>query len=112
MNFATVVDFGKQVLNYCEAKFEEFKLYLVQVSTETIEWIGILALHGATVPTLLGLMTGVTDFTPPIDMVLISWAALTMFFIKAVIRKNVLNILTIGLGFVCQSVLMALIFFK
>jgi hypothetical protein len=35
-----------------------------------------------------------------------------MFFIKAVIKKDILNIITIGLGFIGQAVLMALIFFK
>lgn len=89
-----------------------FKESIARVSSDSVEWIGILALHSATVPTLLGLMTGITDTTPPIDIVLILWAALTMFFIKAVIKKDLLNILTIGLGFIGQATVMALIFFK
>lgn len=112
MNTQEVIDYGKKALDYCEQKFEEFKTYLVQVSSDTVEWVGILALHSVTVPTLLGLMMGITDSTPPIDMILILWGALTMFFIRAVIKKNTLNILTIGLGFIGQSLMMALIFFK
>jgi hypothetical protein len=33
-------------------------------------------------------------------------------FIKAAIQKDMLNIVTIGVGFILQAVLMALIFFK
>jgi len=85
---------------------------ITKISTETIGWIGILLLHGATVPTMLGLMFGITDKPPSIDMVLIVWAALGMFFIKAIIQRDILNLITIGLGFIMQATLMALVFFK
>jgi len=90
----------------------DFKSALTKVSTETIGWIGILLCHAATVPTLLGLMFGLTDNPPPIDMVLIVWTALGMFFVKAIIQRDILNLITIGLGFIMQATLMALIFFK
>lgn len=90
----------------------DFKSVFTKVSTETIGWIGILLCHAATVPTLLGMMFGLTDNPPPIDMVLIIWAALGMFFGKAIIQRDILNLITIGLGFIMQATLMALIFFK
>lgn len=90
----------------------DFKSMITKISTETIGWIGILLLHGATVPTMLGLMFGMTDKPPSIDMVLIVWAALGMFFIKAIIQRDILNLITIGLGFIMQATLMALVFFK
>jgi len=102
----------KITIEYIKQQFKDFAGTLARVSSDTVEWIGVLALHGATIPTMLGLMMGITDNTPPIDVVLILWAALTMFFIKAVIKKDILNIVTIGLGFIGQAVLMALIFFK
>jgi hypothetical protein len=90
----------------------DFKSMITKISTETIGWIGILLLHGATVPTMLGLMFGITDKPPSIDMVLIVWAALGMFFIKAIIQRDILNLITIGLGFIMQATLLALVFFK
>jgi hypothetical protein len=101
-----------KVFDLVKNSWLNFKESIARVSSDSVEWVGVLALHGATVPTLLGLMTGITDTTPPIDIVLILWAALTMFFIKAVIKKDLLNILTIGLGFIGQATVMALIFFK
>jgi hypothetical protein len=40
------------------------------------------------------------------------WTGLALMFIKAAVQKDMLNIVTIGLGFIIQAVLMALIFFK
>jgi hypothetical protein len=57
-------------------------------------------------------MFGITDKPPSIDMVLIVWAALGMFFMKAIIQRDILNLITIGLGFIMQATLMALVFFK
>jgi hypothetical protein len=37
---------------------------------------------------------------------------LVLIFLKSVIQKDVVNVVTIGLGFAAQSALMALIFFK
>jgi len=100
------------VVNFAKVTYNNFLNSIAKVSSDTVEWLGVLALHCATVPTMLGLMAGITDNTPPIDIVLILWGALTMFFIKAVIKKDILNIITIGVGFICQAVIMALIFFK
>jgi hypothetical protein len=83
-----------------------------KLSAETLNWVGILLLHGATVPNLLALMAGITDNPPPVDMVLLVWAGLIMFFIKSALQKDLLNMLTIGFGFVLQALLMMLIFFK
>jgi hypothetical protein len=40
------------------------------------------------------------------------WSGLTMLFIKAAVQKDMLNVVTIGLGFILQAVMIALIFFK
>jgi len=101
-----------KVANYFQGVSVDLKDFITKLSTETIGWIGILLCHAATIPTLLGLMFGITDNPPPIDMVLIVWAALGMFFMKAIIQRDILNLITIGLGFIMQATLMALIFFK
>ena len=90
----------------------EFKDSVVKVSSQGIEWLAIVLVQAMTIPSLISLMTGVTDNTPPIDMVLIVWTALALLFIKSAIKKDMLNVLTIGLGFFAQAILVALIFFK
>lgn len=85
---------------------------LGQISSETLGWLAGIVLHCATVPSLLAVMAGLTDRMPSVDLVLLVWAGLTLLFIKASVQKDMLNIVTIGLGFIIQAVLMALIFFK
>ena len=88
------------------------KEHLVTVSAETLGWVAVILIHLSTIPTLIAIMTGLTEKTPPVDLVLATWAGLFLFFIKAAISKDLLNIVTIGLGFVIQASLMALILFK
>jgi hypothetical protein len=57
-------------------------------------------------------MTGLSDRTPNLDIVLFAWAGLVLLFFRAVVLKDILNIVTIGMGFIVQAVLMALILFK
>jgi hypothetical protein len=57
-------------------------------------------------------MTGLSDRTPNLDIVLFAWTGLVLMFLRAVVLKDVLNIVTIGVGFIVQAVLMALILFK
>lgn len=82
------------------------------ISAETFGWLSVIMLHSATVPSLLAVMAGLTDKLPGVDMVLLVWSGLTLLFVKATIQKDMLNIVTIGLGFIIQAVLLALIFFK
>jgi hypothetical protein len=94
----------------------EFKanvaLAVSKISSEAVGWISVLVLHAATIPTLLAVMSGLTDRMPPVDLVLMIWAALTLLFVKAAVQKDMLNIVTIAFGFIVQAVMMALIFFK
>jgi hypothetical protein len=85
---------------------------LAKISAETLGWLAAIVLHAATIPTLLALMTGLSDRTPNLDIVLFAWAGLVLLFLRAVVLKDLLNIITIGLGFIIQAVLMALILFK
>lgn len=82
------------------------------ISAETFGWMAIIVLHASTIPSLLAVMSGLTDRLPGVDLVLLVWTGLTLLFIKATVQKDMLNIVTIGLGFIVQAVLMALIFFK
>jgi hypothetical protein len=82
------------------------------VSAETLGWMAVILIHGATIPTLVALLTGLSDNTPSVDIVLLMWGGLVLLFGRAVVLKDSLNIVTIGAGFIVQAVLMALILFK
>jgi hypothetical protein len=91
---------------------EFFVAHFSAISAETLGWMAAICLHAATIPTLLALLTGLTDNTPSVDIVMFMWLGLVMLFGRAVILKDLLNIVTIAFGFVIQAVLMALILFK
>jgi hypothetical protein len=91
---------------------EFFSTHFSKISAETMGWLAAIALHAATIPTLLALLTGLTDTTPSVDVVLFMWLGLVLLFGRAVILRDLLNVVTIGLGFVIQATLMALILFK
>ena len=89
-----------------------FRNKLSKVSADTLGWLSNIALHCATIPSFLALMTGITDKTPSVDIVLMMWAALCLLFFRAVVLKDLLNIVTIGIGFMLQAMALVLIFFK
>ena len=82
------------------------------ISAETFGWLAAIVLHASTIPSLLAVMGGLTDRMPSVDLVLLVWSGLTLLFIKAAIQKDMLNVITIGIGFIVQAAMMALIFFK
>lgn len=82
------------------------------ISAETFGWLAVIILHAATIPTLMAVMAGLTDRMPPVDLVLLVWTGLSLLFIKAAVKKDMLNVVTIGVGFIVQAAMMALIFFK
>ena len=82
------------------------------MSAETLGWLANISLHCATIPSFFALMTGLTDKPPAVDLVLMIWTTLGLLFFKAVLTKDLLNIITIGIGFLLQATAMALIFFK
>jgi hypothetical protein len=91
---------------------KNIKEHAPHVSAETMGWVAVILMHLATIPTLLAVLTGLTEKMPPVDLVLFAWAGLFCFFIKAAIQKDFLNIVTIGFGFFVQAALMAMIIFK
>ena len=108
METSKKIDFNK----IKDSVVEFFTTHFSKISAETLGWLAAIALHAATVPTLLALLTGLTDATPNIDVVLFMWLGLVLLFGRSVILKDMLNIVTIGFGFVIQATLMALILFK
>jgi hypothetical protein len=94
-------------------KFKDFiQNKFSHISAETVGWLAVIVLHASTVPSMLAVMSGLTDRLPGVDLVLLIWAGLTLLFVKAALQRDMLNLITIGLGFILQAVMMALIFFK
>ena len=89
-----------------------FTDHLRQLSAETIGWLAIVFLHAATIPPILGLLFGISDRLPSIDVVLFIWVGLVLFFTKALLNKDMLNIITISVGFIIQAGLLGLLVFK
>ena len=86
--------------------------HLPKVSADTLGWLAVILIHAATIPTLLALLTGLSDNVPNLDIVLFMWGGLALLFFRAVVMRDLLNIITIGLGFIAQAVIMAMILFK
>ena len=85
---------------------------LPRVSADTLGWLAVILIHCATIPTLLALLTGLSDNVPNLDIVLFMWAGLVLLFVRSVVLKDTLNIITIGTGFIVQATIMAMILFK
>lgn len=98
--------------NISESLNTFFKENLHKISADTLGWLAAIVIHCATIPTLLALLTGLSDNVPNLDIVLFAWAGLVLLFGRAVVLKDTLNIITIGMGFMVQAALMAMILFK
>lgn len=82
------------------------------LSSEGIGWLGTMLIHCATIPSLLGLIFAISDALPSLDIVLFIWFGLLLFFIKALINRDMLSIITHGIGFFIQAVLLGIVVFK
>lgn len=82
------------------------------LSAEAVGWLAIVFVHCATIPSILSLMIGLSDKLPSLDVVLFAWGGLLLMFIKSLIQRDMLLIITIGIGFFIQAFLLALVVFK
>ena len=57
-------------------------------------------------------MAHATDRMPPLDVTLMIWLGLLIYFVKSAILKDMLMVVTIGIGFAIQAILLGLIFFS
>jgi hypothetical protein len=89
-----------------------FAFHLGRITADTLGWLAAILIHCASVPTLLALMAGLSTHTPNLDIILFIWAGLALLFARAVVLKDMLNIVTIGAGFIIQAAIMAAILFK
>lgn len=89
-----------------------FNAKISHLSAEGVGWLGTMLIHASTIPSLLGLIFAISDKLPSLDVVFFIWAGLLLFFIRALIKKDMLNIVTNGVGFFIQAVLLGIVVFK
>lgn len=78
---------------------------------EIAGWVGMILIHSNTMPTLLEVILGGSAIMPPLSMVLLTWAGLLLFLWRAIGERDLLYIVSNGIGFALNSVLLAIIVF-
>jgi len=96
-----------QLKNQLFSYFEGF----TKATADTSAWICVVILIGATIPSSVPVMAGATDKMPPLDITLMLWTGLLLYFVKSAILKDMLMVVTIGFGFAIQAVMLGLIYF-
>ena len=78
----------------------------------TIGWLGMVLVQGASFPSLyLLIITGEAEL-PPLSMVLMLQAGLALYFARAVRQRDIVYLVSNGLGFIIQTILFCLIIYK
>lgn len=88
------------------------KKKLIEKIGNLVGWIGMVLIHGATLPVTLGVIVGSETSLPPISMVLLVWTGLFLFLCNALVKKDILYIISNAVGFFFNSALLAIIVFK
>lgn len=75
-------------------------------------WLGMILIQSSTLPVTYNIWQGNTTNIPPLSMVLLVWAGIVLYLIRAITQKDMLHITSNCIGFLTQTALMALIVFK
>lgn len=75
-------------------------------------YAGMIALQGATLPTLIPTLLGYNTTLPPLSMVLLVWIGLILYFIRALVRFDFLYLISNGIGIVLNFLLLVIIVFR
>ena len=96
-------------------KFKQAMIHFFEgfskASADTFAWISVIFIIGSTIPGFFAVMAHATDRMPPLDITLMIWVGLLLYFVRSAILKDMLMVVTIGLGFATQAILLGLIFF-
>lgn len=82
-----------------------------KATADTFAWLAVVVLNCATIPSFLAVKTGLSDKMPSLDLTVLLWIGLLLYFVRSAILKDMLIVLTIGFGFAIQAILLGLIFF-
>ncbi len=78
---------------------------------ELAGWLAMVMLHSNTIPTTIALILGYNAILPPLSMVLLTWAGLALYLWRAVYQRDTLYMVSNGIGFALNSLLLAIIVF-
>ena len=112
MSIETSGERFERVLNNTRELVVKFFSNFSKTTADTLGWLAIIVLHASTVPGLLAVKAGISDSMPPLELVAFLWVGLLLYFIRSAIIKDMLNVITIGVGFALQALLLGLIFFQ
>ena len=82
------------------------------ISSTALQLLTVILLHATTIPSLISVMMAWTDRMPMLDMVVLVWAGLIAMFCQSLVVRNHLVAIVISVGFMLQSLFMAMIFFR
>lgn len=82
------------------------------IPAEIAGYIGMILIHMSTIPPIIKVLMGISTNLPPIEMVLMVMTGLLLFLIRAAANKDILYIISNGIGFFFNSMLMAMIVYK
>lgn len=80
----------------------------VKLICELCGWIGMILVQCATLPALIYNLMGWSDHLPPLSMVLLIWAGLALYFVRAVAQNDKLYMFSNGFGFCMQSLMLGI----
>jgi hypothetical protein len=95
-----------------EYQWKETWKSVVNATAKFLDWVGMVFIHLATIPTLYAVHSGLIDKLPSVDIVLFIWAGLAIWFVRALVQNDRFMLAGIGLGFIIQATFLALILFK
>jgi hypothetical protein len=72
-------------------------------------WLGIASIQGATMPSIIGSISGHSQTMPPLSMVALVWFGLVLFLYRGIVRADTVAIVSNAIGFVLNTILLALI---
>ena len=102
----------ENILNSIRESVTKFFENFNKTTADTFAWLSVIVLHAATIPSFLAVKTGLSDRLPSLDLVALVWLGLLLYFIRSAIIKDMLAVITIGVGFAVQALLLGFIFFQ
>lgn len=81
-------------------------------NNNTLNWGSIIVGHFIFIPSLLALLTALTDNTPSIDIVILVQLLLILSFIRGIVSRDTVALVLHSLGWFINAGIMFLILFK
>jgi len=81
-------------------------------NNNTLNWGSIIIGHFVFIPSLLALLTALTDNTPSVDIVILVQLLLILSFIRAIVGKDTVALVFHSMGWFVNAGIMFLILFK